>query len=83
MLCIIGLLGHIVAFDGKMSPKEKRRDLTIKEVAYELSVGRRWVRKYLGTPLVPPYIRRGKLIRFPRDLFSEWEKRQTVYGDTK
>lgn len=58
----------------------QRRDLTRKEIAFELSVGLRWIDKYLGTPMVPPFIRRGKFILFPRELYEEWRRKQTVYG---
>jgi hypothetical protein len=62
-------------------PPNQRRDLSVKEICFELSVARGWVDARLGTPEVPPYIRRGKFILFPRDLFLEWKKRQRVYGD--
>jgi hypothetical protein len=66
---------------GKQVAPEKRRDLSVREICYELSVARDWVEKRLGTPEVPPFIRRGKFILFPRDKFLEWKSRQPIYGE--
>lgn len=61
-------------------PPERRRDMSLKEVAYELSVSPWWVRVRLGSEEVPPHFRRGTFIYFPRDKFIEWQKRQEANG---
>jgi hypothetical protein len=66
---------------GKQVPPDRRRDLSVREICYELSVARDWIAKRLGTPEVPPFVKRGKFILFPRDKFEEWKKRQHVYGE--
>ncbi len=63
----------------KNSPPEHRRDLTLKEVAYQMSVHAEWIRTRLGTDEVPPFFRRGKRIFFLREGFNEWLKSRTTY----
>jgi hypothetical protein len=66
---------------GKQVPADRRRDFSVREICYELSVSRDWIEKRLGTPEVPPYIRRGKFLLFPREKFVEWKRRQPIFGD--
>lgn len=61
---------------GKQVGPEHRRDLTLKEAAYELSVSTDWLRKRLGTPSAPPHIVRGPYFIFPRELFQAWQDNQ-------
>src|ERR1700691_643154 len=60
----------------KQVPAERRRDKSLKEVCYELSVSADWVRKRLGTADVPPHIFRGRFILFPRELFDAWKNNE-------
>lgn len=59
-------------------PPERRRDLSLKEVCYQLSVSRHWIVRRLGTDEVPPHIRRGGFILFPRKAFDEWQRRNEM-----
>lgn len=64
----------------KHVPPDQRADYTVKEVCYYMSVSREWIRNRLGTDEVPPFIRRGRRVFFPRALFEEWQQSQTVFS---
>jgi hypothetical protein len=51
---------------------DKRRDLTIKEGAYYLSVSYYWLWRRVGTKDGPPFKKRGRLVILPRDEFIAW-----------
>lgn len=48
--------------------------LPLKDVARILGVGPAWVYGRLGTTELPPHVRLGKLIKFPKEQFLRWRK---------
>jgi hypothetical protein len=52
--------------------QDKRRDLTIKEAAWCLSVSYYWLWRRIGTKEGPLFKKRGRLVILPREGFVAW-----------
>jgi predicted DNA-binding transcriptional regulator AlpA len=52
--------------------------LSLKEAAYLMGVTYKWLWDRIGKPNGPPFKKRGKLIKLPRDEFSEWSKQDEI-----
>lgn len=58
----------------KQVAAEHRKDFSLKEAAFELSVSYDWLRKRVGQPGGPPHYRRGAFILFPKAELLEYKK---------
>lgn len=61
------------------STKTDRLDeLSLKQAAYYVNVSVKWMRRRLGKKDGPPYRRRGKKYKFPREELIQWATQQKV-----
>jgi hypothetical protein len=51
--------------------------LTEEEIAQDLRISVRTVQGWRGDNYGPPYMKIGRLIRYPRDLYRMWKKSNT------
>jgi predicted DNA-binding transcriptional regulator AlpA len=62
------------AYLKERNPSPECEYLETKEVAKSLGVCPQFIYENLGTPRCPPYVRIGRILKFPKDKFREWKR---------
>jgi predicted DNA-binding transcriptional regulator AlpA len=55
-------------------PNPECEYFAVKDVATILGVCCQFVYEHLGTEKCPPFVRIGRLIKFPKDQFNRWQQ---------
>lgn len=53
-------------------------DLTIKEAAQIVGMGEMWLYRRIGKRGGPPFKRRGRYLKFPREEFQKWADQKII-----